>query len=202
MTQDGITEASAARHRRAVWAALALACSAVPAHALLEIGSASGPESIPAPAPQTSALTEAGPDGQVFISPSEAARDSWRQMVCEGGIETSVASAAERADHARSPSGTLLPPSLAPDGFVAGWETMLTTVALSTEPAADAAAEGSDPAAAESESASDVPPQRRFLPFALAFMLPAFGSYAFTRNRKPEAGGLRSETGVGLGYDR
>ncbi|MCV6596334.1 MAG: hypothetical protein OIF40_04520 [Mangrovicoccus sp.] len=138
--------------------------------------------------------------GDVALSPSQAAREQWRKLVCSGVIERSDASQAEVSSWGRAPSGTVLPPALADEGFVEGWESRMYPAAVSSssyDPKAEGRNNGS--AAQAGDGGGLIAQGRKALFYGLALMLPAWGAYRFTRRRKPQIASPHAVSGASTG---
>ncbi|MEL7046243.1 MAG: hypothetical protein AAGL66_14705 [Pseudomonadota bacterium] len=192
MTQDLANKAAVVRHRYActgLATMFAVMVSGTAALSASEVGSATVTEPELFPAPNETLVSQ-------DLSPSEAAREEWRRLVCDGLVYTSIASEEELRTARLLPTGTLLPPSLSDDGFIEGWQERLVQAAAVVTPdePADAAA-----GAGSSEAEETAPLLPKTLPWALAFILPAAGSFIYGRRRSRDAGHIRQKSGLGLG---
>lgn len=127
------------------------------------------------------ALDEAGATGIISdgfedtsgLTPTEAAQEEWRRMVCDGLVTTSYQNP---SDLNLAPSGTLMPPSLHPSGFTDAWYASVSGL----EPTTDEVVEPAEEVAAKEETS----PTRRYLSYAAAFGLPALGFFILGKRRR------------------
>ncbi|MEM1362920.1 MAG: hypothetical protein AAGF94_14595 [Pseudomonadota bacterium] len=127
------------------------------------------------------ALDEVGATGSVVetseetiaLTPTEAAQEEWRRMVCDGLVSASFT---DPSDVVRAPSGTLMPPSLHPMGFTDAWYAAIDDL----EKARDDAEEAPETKPSTERSS----PLKRYVAYAAAFGLPALGFFIIGKRRR------------------
>jgi len=151
--------------------------------------------------PAHAAELSAGPSEaatDTSLSPTENAREDWRKLVCSGVTESSSASVMEVASWGRAPSGTILPPSLASNGFVEGWEARMYPAAVSSS-SLDEEASAKAAERLEEGRGSLLADGQRLMANSLAFLLPALGMYFYSRRKRKQIASPHVASGTGSG---